>query len=218
METLLPNIAVPDGDIDPRRLAASAREVWLEIGFGGGEHLAGQAALHPEVLMLGAEPFVNGVASALRHIEAAGLANVRLHAGDGRQLMARLPDASVTRIYVLFPDPWPKTRHHKRRLVDSDFVAQAARVLAPGGLLRFVTDWADYAHGALGRFLDASAFAWTARRADDWRVAPADHIPTRYQRKGLGDCAPVWLEFERVGRRGEPPVSIFPGPSATTGR
>jgi tRNA (guanine-N7-)-methyltransferase len=193
LETLLPSIAIPRGPFDP-----GAGEVWLEIGFGGGEHLAAQAARRPDALMLGAEPFQNGVASALRHIDAAGLTNVRLWPGDGRDLMAALPDASLTRIVVLFPDPWPKTRHHKRRLVGEAFAAEAARLLTPGGLLRFATDWADYADQALAALLARPTLVWTAERADDWRIAPSDHVTTRYETKRLGDCAPIWLEFRRV--------------------
>ena len=197
METLLPALATPDGPFDPRSLAPAA-EVWLEVGFGGGEHLAAQAAGRPDVLVLGAEPFLNGVASALRHIEAAALRNVRLHAGDARDLMAALPDACLARLFILFPDPWPKPRHAKRRLVNAAFVAEAARLLQPGARLRFATDWADYADQALEMFAACDAFAWTAQAADDWRVAPKDHAATRYERKRLGDCAPLWLEFERL--------------------
>jgi tRNA (guanine-N7-)-methyltransferase len=195
---LLPRLAVPTGRIDPVILAPGFKEIWLEIGFGGGEHLAAQAAAHPRVLMLGAEPFLNGVASALRHVSALGLANVRLHAGDGRELMADLPDASLQRIFLLFPDPWPKRRHAKRRLADSMFAAGAARLMVPGGRLRFATDWEDYADQILDVFTRSPDFTWTARRADDWRVAPADHFATRYERKRLGDVAPVWREFERT--------------------
>ena len=169
----------------------------MEIGFGGGEHLAGRAGARPDVLFLGAEPFLNGVASALRHIEEGGLANVRLHAGDARELMARLPDASLARLFILFPDPWPKTRHRKRRLVGTEFITEAARVLKPGGRLLFATDWEDYANQALARFLASPDFQWTAGKADDWRRAPSDHVPTRYEAKRLGDCAPLWLSFDR---------------------
>jgi tRNA (guanine-N7-)-methyltransferase len=193
---MLPSLAVPAGPLDPATLRPQARETWLEIGFGGGEHLAAQAAANPDVLILGAEPFINGVASALRHVAALDLANVRLHAGDGRELLAALPDASLARLFLLFPDPWPKARHHKRRLASPAFAAEAARVLAVGGRLRFATDWADYADQALEVF--SRTLGWTARRADDWRVAPADHFTTRYEAKRLGDIAPVWLEFERV--------------------
>jgi len=198
VESLLPRIATPAGPFDPRALAPTASEVWVEIGFGGGEHMASQAQRRPDVLILGAEPFLNGVASALRHVDERGLANVRLHAGDARDLLAALPAASLARLFVLFPDPWPKTRHHKRRLVQGAFVEEAARVLKTGGRLRFATDWADYANWALARFLASPSFGWTALTAEDWRRAPADHSATRYEEKRLGDCAPVWLEFERL--------------------
>jgi len=107
MESLLPALRPPAGAFDPRRLMPDAAEVWLEIGFGGGEHMAAQAGRRPDVLLLGAEPFQNGVASALRHIDEAALRNVRVHDGDARELMARLPDASLDRVFILFPDPWP---------------------------------------------------------------------------------------------------------------
>ena len=196
LDDLLPRIAIPAGPYDPT--TEGRAEVWLEIGFGGGEHLAAQAARRPDALFLGAEPFVNGVASALRHIHEQGLDNVRLWPGDGRELMAALPAASLSRLIVLFPDPWPKIRHHKRRLVGPAFADEAARVLAPGGRLRFATDWADYADQALDVLARHADFAWAAERADDWRVAPGDHVTTRYELKRLGDCAPIWLEFARV--------------------
>jgi tRNA (guanine-N7-)-methyltransferase len=199
MDSLLPKIALDiTGPIDLRALKPDLAETWLEIGFGGGEHLAGQAALHPDVLLLGAEPYINGVGSGLRHIDEAGVANVRLHAGDVREVVAALPDASIVRVFILFPDPWPKTRHHKRRLVQEDFIAELARILRPGGRLRFATDWADYADWALERITRSAAFEWMAERADDWRAPPADHLTTRYEQKGLGDCKPVFLDFRRL--------------------
>jgi tRNA (guanine-N7-)-methyltransferase len=196
-------LMLPDpeaGPIDPKTLAPQAAQVWLEIGFGGGEHMAQQAERRPEVLIMGAEPFLNGVASAVRHIEERGLTNVRLLQGDARHLLQALPTASIDRVFILFPDPWPKTRHHKRRLIQTEWVAELARVLKPGGGLRFATDWADYADWALRRFLANPDFAWTAERADDWRITPADHITTRYEEKRLGDCEPVFLDFERRGQ------------------
>ena len=191
LDTLLPKIA-----FDPAEPLIG--EAWLEIGFGGGEHLAEQAVRHPQVRLIGAEPFLNGVASALRHLDERGLTNVRLHQGDAREVLQQLPDASLTRIFILFPDPWPKARHHKRRLVQPDTVAEFARVLRPGGRLRFATDWADYANRALETFLASPRFRWTAERADDWRAPPPDHVTTRYEAKRLGDCAPVFLDFERI--------------------
>ena len=200
LETLLPKLALDvSTPLDLATLKGAAREVWLEIGFGGGEHLAEQAARRPEVLLLGAEPFLNGAASALRHIDERGLANVRLHIGDARELLAALPDAGLARIFILFPDPWPKARHHKRRLIRADTVAELARVLQVGGRLRFATDWADYADRALEQLRAEPRLRWTATRADDWRVAPPDHVATRYQAKALGDIAPVYFDLLRSG-------------------
>jgi tRNA (guanine-N7-)-methyltransferase len=197
MESLLPKLRVPQDAFDPAALMPGAAEVWLEIGFGGGEHLAAQAARRPDVLFIGAEPFQNGVASALRHIDDADLTNVRLKDGDARELLGHLPDASLARAFVLFPDPWPKARHHKRRLVQAETVAELARVLRPGGRLRFASDWADYVDWSLERVSASPRFRWTAERAGDWRAPPADHITTRYEEKRLGDCAPVFLDFVR---------------------
>lgn len=199
-DTLLPAIALPDpaaGPIDPQALMPGAKQVWLEIGFGGGEHLAAQAARHPDALMIGCEPFLNGVGSALRHIDEGGLKNVRIHADDARAVVDALPDASLDRIMILFPDPWHKARHNKRRLVQDDFAGALARVLKPGGRLRFVTDWKDYADWALERFLRTPGLNWLAHEADDWRAAPDDHVVTRYEEKKLGDTAPIFLEFEK---------------------
>jgi tRNA (guanine-N7-)-methyltransferase len=197
-DSLLPSIVVPDTAFDPLTLKPDATAVWVEIGFGGGEHLAGQAAKNPQVLIIGAEPFQNGVASALRHLEEAGAGNARIHPGDGREVLGNLPDGSVDRLFVLFPDPWQKARHNKRRLVNAEFLVEAHRVLKPGGRFRFATDWADYADWTLERVLSSGLFAWPADKADDWRVPPADHLTTRYEEKKLGDIPPVWLDFVKA--------------------
>jgi len=198
LDSLLPQTRPPEGAFDPRALRPGASEAWLEIGFGGGEHMASQAARRPDVLILGCEPFLNGVASALRHVDEQRLENVRIHDGDARELMGRMPDASLTRVFILFPDPWPKARHHKRRIVQPEIVAELTRLLVPGGRLRFATDVSNYADWALERFLASPELEWTAQRADDWRRPPADHITTRYEEKRLGDCEPVFLDFVRL--------------------
>ena len=196
LRTLLPRLRVhPDEPL--KSFDAPVSAVWLEIGFGGGEHLAEQAARNPDVLLVGAEPFVNGVASAVRHLHDRALSNVRLHQGDARELVAALPEGSVDRVFILFPDPWPKARHHKRRLVEPGFIEDLARVLRPGGRFRFATDWRDYAAWTLERMVRSSSFLWTAESADDWRLAPGDHVTTRYEQKQLGDTAPIFLEFVR---------------------
>lgn len=205
VETLLPHLAVDlSGPLDPAALFPEARAFVLEIGFGGGEHLAAQAAAHPDHGFIGVEPFLNGVGSCLRHIEEAGLTNVRLHMGDARDVLAALPDACLDRVDILFPDPWPKARHHKRRLVQPDFVAALARVVKPGGEVRFATDWANYAATALEHFVRDPHFRWAAECAADWRSAWAGHVATRYEEKKLGDCAPVWLRFLRASPDDKP--------------
>jgi len=170
----------------------------LEIGFGGGEHLVAQADAHPDARFIGVEPFLNGVASCLRHIEESGVTNIRLHQGDARDVIARLPDASLDLAYILFPDPWPKTRHHKRRLIQPEFLDQLARVMKPRAELRFATDWAQYAAWTLEHITRDPRFTWTAECADDWRKPWPGHVTTRYEKKKLGDCPPIWLRFQRT--------------------
>ena len=193
-DTLLPKIAVTDD------VVASGAELWLEIGFGGGEHMAAQASRHPDVTIIGCEPFLNGVGSALRHVEEGSLSNVRIVSGDARPLLDGLPDARLSRIFILFPDPWPKARHNKRRFIQPETVAAFARVLKDGGRVRFATDWADYADWTLQRVLANPDFDWPAERPADWTVPPHDHVTTRYETKGLGDCKPAFLDFVRKTR------------------
>lgn len=198
VDDFLPSIAVPQtGPIAPAALFESPRAARLEIGFGAGDHLAAQAARRPDTGFIGAEFFLEGVGKALARIAAADLENVRLHVGDGRDLLERIAAASLEAVYVLFPDPWPKTRHHKRRFIQTDTVAELARILAPGGVLRVATDVKSYVDWALFHVRANQCFTWTARAPSDWRDPPADHVTTRYETKNLGDCPPVFLDFSR---------------------
>jgi tRNA (guanine-N7-)-methyltransferase len=195
---LRPNLAAPA----PRDLAAlfpvPVREVWLEIGFGSGEHLLWQAEHKAEIGFIGCEPFINGVATLLGAIETKELKTVRVHDGDAREVLQWLPNGAVTRAFILFPDPWPKKRQAKRRLVSPALVETLARVMAPGGELRFASDDADYAGQALLAVNQSGAFTWLARNAKDWRVRPTDWPETRYERKALSEGRkPVYLRWQR---------------------
>ncbi len=199
---LLPRLEIRlrEGEpLDPAALFGDRRPLWLEIGFGDGAHLAAQAAAHPGIGFIGVEPFVNGVAALLARIERGRLANIRIFTDDARLLLAALPDASVARLFVLFPDPWPKRRHHKRRLVNRATAAEFARILAPGGELRLATDDAGYARWMLEALLAEPRLDWLAERAADWRERPADQPPTRYERKALAaGRRPIYFRFRRL--------------------
>lgn len=198
MDEALPRLQVPlvAGDLlDPRQVFPDQDEIWLEIGFGGGEHVSGQARKSATVGILASEVFFEGIAKLLGQIEDQALQNVRVWPEDGRELVDGLQGGSIDRAFILFPDPWPKARHQKRRIIQPDFLDALARVMKPGGRVRFATDVRSYADEALERFLAHPAFAWTASGADDWRNAPADHVETRYQQKKLGDIDPVYYDF-----------------------
>ena len=188
----------PRGAAEGACCSSRARELWLEIGFGGGEHLLARAAENPEVGFVGCEPFVNGVAKLLAGVEARGLDNVRVLADDATALIEAAPDAAFSRIYLLYPDPWPKRRQQKRRFVSERNVAALARVLSPGGELRFATDIDDYAGWTLRRFLASPGFVWSANAADDWRRPWAGWTPTRYEAKArAAGRGSAYLTFRR---------------------
>jgi tRNA (guanine-N7-)-methyltransferase len=190
LEELLPRLRLggvsPDENPRRRPLAreapfGDARPIWLEIGFGGGEHLVNQSRANPQIGLLGCEPFVNGVAKALAGIEAAGIDNIRLHPGDARDLIELLPAALLARVFLLYPDPWPKARHARRRFANRENLALLTPAMAPGAELRLATDIPDYAEHALTE----------AAASPGWRVARDSGEPwegwqgTRYEAKAI---------------------------------
>jgi tRNA (guanine-N7-)-methyltransferase len=201
-DTLLPQLALDLDKPAPPDLRAlfphAPSAVRLEIGFGGGEHLVAQAEAFPDVGFIGCEPFVNGMAKALAAIEVRRLDNIRLHFGDAAELMAWLPPSSLARIDLLYPDPWRKRRHWKRRFVQAERLATFARLLTSGGMFHFATDWADYAAWTLALALREPQFEWTAERAQDWRRPWAGYTPTRYEAKAQREGrASAYLVFRR---------------------
>jgi len=179
-------------------LTEAPRELWLEIGFGGGEHLAAQADAHPDVGIIGCEPFVNGVVKLLDAVSTRGLTNVRVHDDDARTVLSWLPPASIDRCFILYPDPWPKKRHQKRRLVNEDTLGLVARAMQPGGTLLLATDIADYVRSMLLAVRAVPDLDWTARGADDWRTPPSGWPGTRYEAKALREGRrPHYLTFVR---------------------
>lgn len=200
METLLPRVDALTFVGSYRASDTGAhKQLWLEIGFGGGEHLAAQAAAHPDIGFIGCEPFVNGVAKLLVQVEARGLDNVYIHADDATRLLARLPDASVDRVYILFPDPWPKRRQRKRRFFNEDTLCEFARVMKPGAELRFATDIDDYAGWALARVLASGEIVWEPGETGAWNAPWPDHHTTKYESKAVKEGRKsVYLTFRRV--------------------
>jgi tRNA (guanine-N7-)-methyltransferase len=203
IDTLLPKIAVPaEGEITARGLFGEDRPLHFEIGFGSGEHLADRADMLPDHGFIGAEPFLNGVATALAHIRDKHLANVRLWRGDALDVLQRLPDQSLAFLYLLHPDPWPKARHAKRRMVNDRPVELFAAKLAPGGELRIATDDPIYLAWALmvmSRHM--REFEWLAERPSDFLEAPGGWIETRYGAKSRREGRrPYYLRYRRTSR------------------
>jgi tRNA (guanine-N7-)-methyltransferase len=185
VENLLPQIRVPGSPAAPLSKLSDYAERWLEVGFGGGEHLVHQARTNPDVGILGIEPFLNGIAKTLTHISADNLSNIILHHGDARPVMERIPDASFDKIFVLFPDPWPKPRHFKRRILKAQFITEIKRLLKPGGEFRFASDIISYVDWTLVRVMADGGFIFEPKNADAWRKPPKDWPGTRYEAKAF---------------------------------
>jgi tRNA (guanine-N7-)-methyltransferase len=204
IENLLPHLALDIGSPAPADLAelfdAKVGDVRLEIGFGGGEHLIAEAQAFPDIGFIGCEPYVNGMAKILTQIEAGGVNNIRLYAGDAAELLAWAKPESLARIDLIHPDPWPKRRHWKRRFVQDTTIAAMARALKPQGEFRFVSDIDDYCAWTLAHLLRAPDFLWTAERASDWHLPWAGYTMTRYGRKAEREGRKAaYLRFRRVG-------------------
>lgn len=188
---VLPQLALDVASAPPSRLtdlfSGQARQIWLEIGFGGGEHLLWQAEQHPDVGFIGAEPYEGGVVKVLTAIEQRGIANIRIWPDDARELLRWLPVASIARAFILFPDPWPKARHRKRRLVNRSLLDQLARVLQPAANIRAATDVGDYARTMLQAALAHPHYDWNVQGPADWRQRAADWPQTRYEAKAIAE-------------------------------
>lgn len=199
VDDLLPRLSVPDGPLDARALFGDERPLWFEVGFGAGEHLAGQAEANPQVGLIGCEPFLNGVVGALGHVERRGLTNVRLHMGDALEVLERLPDAGLDRLFLLHPDPWPKARHAKRRFMNPGPLDVIAAKLRPGGEFRLGTDHPVYCRWAMMQMDKRRDFEWLARTPADWQVRPDDWPETRYEAKARRLGHEVWyFRYRRV--------------------
>lgn len=204
IETLLPHLKIDVAKSAPEHLrvlfSPPISDVRLEIGFGGGEHLIAEAQAHPQTGFIGIEPFVNGMAKTLALIDEARLANVRLYFDDALDIIEWLPMASIARIDLIYPDPWPKRRHWKRRFVQDRTIATFANILRPGGEFRFVSDWPDYVAWTLEKVAHSSTFLWTAERANDWRLPWEGFTSTRYEAKAKREGRfPNYLIFRRRG-------------------
>ena len=200
VQTLLPAIRVTPGAAPSSQFPnPQALETWLEIGFGGGEHLAAQAHARRDVNFIGCEPFMNGMAKLLAAIDHEKLDNVRVWDDDVTKLLPTLPDGSFDRVYILYPDPWPKRRQRKRRLVSDSMLDTLARVMKPGAELRFTSDIDDYIGWVLARALRSNRFRWTATRADHWRKPYEGWPGTRYEAKAIREGrVPSYLTLVRV--------------------
>ncbi|WP_434615836.1 tRNA (guanine(46)-N(7))-methyltransferase TrmB [Azospirillum sp. B2RO_4] len=206
IDVLLPQLQItlpePGGRLDPAGLFdGPKREVWLEVGFGMGHHLAWQAGHHTDVGFIGAEPFLNGIAGLLGMVDDEDLHNVRIQPDDARPLLDALPDASIGRAFVLFADPWPKKRHADRRFIGPENLPRLARVLKDGAELRLASDDMGLVRWMLEHTVKHPDFEWTARRPSDWRIRPDDWPATRYEEKAIAaGRKPVFMRFVRRPR------------------
>ncbi len=203
IDDLLPDLSIDISQPASNKLHSlfpvPVKKIRLEIGFGGGEHLLHEAKSNPGIGHIGCDPYLNGMAKLLAAIRTNGVKNIRLHHGDALELLDWLPENVLDRVDILYPDPWPKRRHWKRRFISEDRIERIARVLSAGGDARFSTDIEDYAEWALLRFMRSPFFSWTAEQADDWRKPWRDFPGTRYEAKAIKEGRrPTYLRFQRL--------------------
>lgn len=199
-DATLPELEIKlEGLLDPRELFPQAEKITIEIGYGGGEHLALEAGRHPQTGFIGCEVFTGGIGKMVQAIAVKGLDNVRLFTDDALKLLVALPDASIDEIYLLYPDPWPKTRHHKRRFVSPTTLAELARVIRPGGKFHFASDIEDYANWTLAHIVRTPAFQFMPTSPGDWHQPYPGWEPTRYEQKARreGRLLSFYFTFER---------------------
>ncbi len=205
VDNLLPKFRIELPHSEPLNLeqafSAPKREIWLEIGFGAGEHLAAQAKTHPDIGFIGCEPYINGIASHLSFIERDKLTNIRIFDDDARKLFRVLPDSVFDRVYALYSDPWPKKRHHRRRFISSESVDALIRVMKSGAQLRLASDHMGYVSWMLEHLIGRSELKWQARSKHDWETPPSDWIKTRYEKKAdVKGLSSAYLCFSRQCR------------------
>ena len=202
MDSVLPKFSISletNGALDPAGLFNFVpRAVWLEIGFGGGEHLANMALVHKDTGFIGCEPFINGIAKLLEQMADGTHENIRIFNDDARLLMQELPDASIEKVFILYPDPWPKIRHHKRRIISAALLNELARIITPGGGVQIASDHGDYLVWIFQHFMANPSFVWQAETKADWETPPEHWVKTRYEQKNLAEASrPTYLYFIR---------------------
>jgi len=193
LDDVLPALLISN----PKEYVQKHNKIWLEIGYGCGEHLAHRAKNNPDVSFIGCEVYAHGIAALVQEVSDEKIQNISLFTEDARLLIDDLPDKSVDRVFILFPDPWPKRRHYKRRIINQETLDKLHRILKDDGRLNLATDHPEYARWMLAHIIHHDKFHWLANKPDDWKTPPKGHIKTRYEEKLKADHPPVFLNFKK---------------------